>query len=257
MKTTESKTSSVALSELQIDQSYQRSDYINKKIVNCIARDFDPVLAGVITVGKRVDGSCWVVDGQHRVLGARKRGVESLHCIVFESRGPEHEAERFYELNTRRTGINSISMYKSLLAQREETTLHIQQLLEKYGFAIGKRTREFAAASAVRETYKAGVLDRVLHVIHESFGGDSKSWKLMFGCSHFIQMLALIYRRHGEEIDDARMALVLARLGYGDYQKLSSRFAGTTGNRSAKIAPEFINAIYNHRLMKNRINCER
>lgn len=248
---------SIALSELEIDASYQRSDYINKKIVNHIAKCFDTVLAGVITVGQRADGSYWVVDGQHRFLAARKAGISELHCVVFRSRGPEHEAERFYELNSRRTGINCISMYKSLLTQREETTLHIQQLLDKYGFAIGKKTGEFAAANAIRETYKAGVLDRVLHVIRESFGGDSKSWKWMFGSSHFIQMMTLIYRRHGEEIDDSRMALVLARLSYVDYQRLASRFAGTTGNRAKKIAPEFIDAIYNHKLTKNRINCER
>lgn len=257
MEATEETIKRIPLTELKIDPSYQRSDFINKKVVSSIAKEFDPLLVGVITVGKRVDGSCWVVDGQHRVLGAIKRGVDSLACIVFESRGSEHEAEVFYELNSRRTGINCISIYKALLAQGEETTVHIHQLLDKYGFAIGKKTGEFAAANAIRDTFKAGVLDRVLHVIRESFSGDCKSWKWMFGSSHFIQMLTLIYRRHGEDIDDERMSLVLARLGYTDYQKLASRFAGTTGNRAPRIAPEFIESIYNRKLVKNRIHWER
>jgi len=241
---------SMPLQDLQIDPSYQRSDCINSKIVKLIATGFDPLLVGVITVGKRNDGSLWVVDGQHRVLGARKLKVGSLPCVVFDSRGPEHEAEVFYELNKTRTGINCISMYRALLTQREENTVHIQQLLDKYGFAIGKKTGQFAAANAIRETYKSGVLDRVLFVIREAFGGDSKSWKWMFGSSHFIQMLTLIYKRHGEEIDDTRMSLVLARLGYVDYQKMASRFAGTTGNRAIRIAPEFIESVYNKRFSK-------
>jgi hypothetical protein len=254
---TDTKPVEIDLESLQIDRSYQRHDYINNKVVRSIANDFNELLVGVVTVGKRQDGSLWVVDGQHRVLGAKKKGLKQLTCVVFDSRGSEHEAEVFYELNTRRTGINCISIYKALLTQGEEATVSIQQLLDKYGFAIGKKTGEFGAANAIRETYKAGVLDRVLHVIKEAFGGDSKSWKWMFGSSHFIQMMTLIYRRHGEEIDDARMALVLARLGYHDYQKLASRFAGTTGNRAIRIAPEFIETIYNNNLRKNRIVWER
>ena len=247
----------IELDALQIDRSYQRHDYINSRVIKTIASDFNELLAGVLTVGKRRDGTLWVVDGQHRVLGAKRAGLKSLVCVVFDSRGSEHEAEVFYELNTKRTGINCISIYRALLTQGEEATVNIQQLLDKYGFAIGKKTGEFGAANAIRDTYKSGVLDRVLHVIKESFSGDSKSWKWMFGSSHFIQMLTLIYKRHGEEIDDDRMALVLARLGFYDYQKLASRFAGTTGNRASKIAPEFIDAIYNNNLRKNRIRWER
>jgi len=199
----------------------------------------------------------WVVDGHHRVLGAKAFGVTALRCVIFDSRGPEHEAEVFYELNTKRTGINCISMYKAMLTQREESTVHIQQLLEKYGFAIGKKTGEFAAANTIRDTYQRGVLDRVLYVIKESFGGGSERWKWMFGSSHFVQMLATIYSRCGECIDDDRMALVLARMQHIDYQRMAARFAGTTGNRAGKIAPEFIEAVYNKGIRKNRILWER
>tara|TARA_R110000868_G_scaffold373984_2_gene638346 strand:- start:842 stop:1618 length:777 start_codon:yes stop_codon:yes gene_type:complete len=253
------KTTSVRLdiADLQIDKAYQRHEYINKQVVKKIQNSFDELLIGVITVGKRQDGSMWVVDGQHRVLGAKAAGKKSLECVVFESRGAEHEATVFYELNTQRTGINCIAMYKALLTQGEESTVNIQQLLEKYGFAIGKKTGEFGAANTIRATYQNGVLPRVLHVIKESFGSGSERWKWMFGSSHFVQMLTVIYSRCGEDIDDDRMALVLARMQHVDYQRMASRFAGTTGNRAVKIAPEFIESVYNNGLRKNRITWER
>lgn len=244
---------SVELCDLQIDRAYQRHDYINKRVVKSIQNNFDDLLVGVITVGRREDGSLWVVDGQHRVLGARQAGKTNLKCVVFSSRGADHEAEVFYELNTQRTSINCISMYRALLTQKEEATVCIQQLLDKYGFAIGKKTGEFAAANTIRSVYKLGVLDRVLHTIKESFGSGSDRWKWMFGSSHFVQMLALVYSKTGKEIEDDRMSLVLARMQHLEYQRLASTFAGTTGNRAVRIAPEFIELVYNKGLKKNRI----
>lgn len=246
----------VGLETLEIDPAYQRSDYVNKKLVRSIQASFNLLLCGVVTVGKRTDGSMWVVDGHHRVLGAKRAGIKSLPCVVFDSRGPEHEAEVFYELNTKRTGVNCMSMYKAMLTQGEESTVHTQQLLEKFGFAIGKKTGEFSAANTIRESYKRGVLDRVLHVIKESFGSGSERWKWMFGSSHFVQMLTVIYAKAGDSVDDARMSLVLARMPHEEYQRLARTHAGTTGSRAAKIAPEFIRAIYNHQLKKDRLDWE-
>jgi len=239
------------IKDLKIDASYQRPDFVNNRVVNLIANKFDRLLAGVVTVGKRGDGSLWVVDGQHRVLGARKKGLDALASVVFQSSGPQHEAQVFYDLNKTRTGINCISIYKAMLVQGEQNTLRIQELLDQHGFAIGKKKGEFAAANAIRDSYESGVLGRVLSVIREAFGdGDAESWHWMYGSSHFIQMLTLIYKRKGSVVDDQRMALVLSRMGFKAYQKMASSLAGTTGNRAAKIAPVFIEEIYNKRFSK-------
>lgn len=248
------QNSEVLISELQIDACYQRTNYVNRKLVKSIQQDFNPLLAGVITVAVRSDGSKWVVDGFHRFLGAKGAGLESLACVFFLSRGTEHEAEVFHDLNSKRTGVNCISMYKAMLAQREEATVSIQQLLDKYGFDIGKNKRQFGAANTIRDAYQRGVLDRVLFVISQSFGdGDDARWQQMFGSSHFVQMLTILYSRYGEIIDDSRMCLVLARMHEEKYQQLAGRHAGTTGSRAAKLAPHFIEDVYNHQLRKGRI----
>lgn len=244
------------IESLRIDPSYQRSDFLNKNVINRIASNFSFVLFNALTIGERPDGSLWVVDGQHRYYGANKAGRDIVPCKVFQSSGPQQEAGVFYDLNKTRTSINAISMYRALLRQREVTTVAIQLLLETHGFSIGKSgKRAFGAASAIREVYKRGVLNDVLQTISDSFGdGSSVRWKMMFAQSHFIQMLGLIYQVKGNEIDGARMSLVLARMDEKMYARLSSGAAGTTGGRAKRIAPAFIDEFYNKNLSpKNRI----
>ena len=244
------------IENLKIDASYQRSDFINKSVVNRIAKNFSLVLFNALTVGERADGSLWVVDGQHRYYGAKAAGVPVVPCKVFRSSGPEQEAGVFYDLNKTRTSINAISMYRALLRQNESTSIAIQALLDKYGFTVAKKgKRAFAAASALREVYRRGVLGDVLQAIDDAFGdGSSARWRAMFAQSHFIQMLGLIYQIKGKEIDKARMSLVLARMDEKTYARLSASAAGTTGGRAKRIAPAFIDEFYNKNLSpKNKV----
>jgi len=244
----------IDIDRLQIDPSYQRSDFINKTVVSKIASFFSFVLFGALTVGERNDDSLWVVDGQHRYFGAKRVGLTYVPCKVFRSSGPQQEAGVFYDLNKNRTSINAISMYRALLRQREDTAIAIQEILDKYEFAIAKNAkRSFAAAAAIREVYKRGVLPDVLQTIHDAFGdGSASRWKAMFSQSHFIQMLGIIYQLKGDVIDKDRMTLVLARMDEKAYTRLSTGASGTTGGRAARIAPVFIEEYYNKQLSEKK-----
>jgi hypothetical protein len=249
-------TREIEITTLNIDPSYQRSDFLNMTVVNKIGSEFSLVRFNVLIVAQRLDGSLWVVDGQHRYFGAKKAGQTTVPCRVFSSQGPQQEASVFYDLNKTRTSINAISMYRALLRQDEVTSVAIQALLDKYNFAIGKGGRRaFQAASAIREVYKRGVLDEVLKVIDQSFGdGSTQRWRMMFAQSHFIQMLGLIYQQKKDEIDSERMTLVLARMDEKAYGRMSSSSAGTTGGRAKRIAPVFIEEFYNKQLsVKNKV----
>lgn len=246
----------IHIEDLQIDPTYQRSDFINKSVVNKIANGFSWVLFGSLTVAERMDGSFWVVDGHHRCFGAKRLGIAKLPCKVFRSNGPAQEAEVFYDLNKIRTSINSISIYRALLRQGEEVSVNIQKLLENHGFCIAKNGKKaFAAAAAIREVYKRGVLDDVLATINDAFDdGSALRWKVMFAQAHFIQMLGVIYQSKKDVIDKERMKLVLARMDEKAYTRLASSVAGTGGNRAARIAPAFIEEFYNKALTaKKRI----
>ena len=240
----------VPVDKLNIDPSYQRSDFLNRSVVAKIGTSFSELLFNTIVVARRADGSLWVVDGQHRLSGAKRFGKAAVSCMIFSSGGPQQEAAVFYELNKTRTSINAISMYKACLRQGEAATCDIQKSLEQHGFSVGKHgVKAFAAATAVREVYKWGVLDRMLNIINEAFGdGSSARWRAMFSQSHFIQMLGLILKERGDQIDDKRMILVLARMPEASYTRLVASCAGATGGRAKRIAPIFIDDFYNRNL---------
>ena len=63
----------VALDELHIDESYQRSLQNHVKI---IARDWNPTKCDPLKINFREDGNLYVWDGQHRLEAARLRGIK-------------------------------------------------------------------------------------------------------------------------------------------------------------------------------------
>jgi hypothetical protein len=250
------ETKILHVEDLHIDESYQRSDVLNKSVVNRIAANFSLVRCNTIVVGQRIDGSLWVVDGQHRLLGARKAGVEMIPCAIFKSNGPEHEATVFYDLNKTRTGMNAYSVYKAMLIQREPKTVAIQILLQKYGFRIGNGSlHSFKAASAIREVYEQGVLDKVLCLIRDISEEDTADrWTKMLSQSHFIQSLGIIYSSKTFTVDESRMRIVFTRMSELEYQRLASSYAGATGGRAKRIAPALIENYYNKNLRIGRID---
>ena len=59
------------VADLQVDSgSYQRA--LQKRLVGSIRDDFVPAGLGVLTVGRREDGSLWVVDGQTRAAAMKE-----------------------------------------------------------------------------------------------------------------------------------------------------------------------------------------
>jgi len=104
---------SVLLDALEFDLSYQR-DQTSEVNVLAIARAFRWDAFGVIVVMRRSDGRLFVVDGQHRVMAARRHGgITRVPAIVFESQGRDHEAAAFVALNTARKSVPALVKFKA------------------------------------------------------------------------------------------------------------------------------------------------
>ena len=77
-------------SVLKVDHEYQRN--ASERKVLALANSWSWVACGAIVVGQR-DSTYWVIDGQHRVLAARRRAdIEMLPCLIFQSDGVASEA---------------------------------------------------------------------------------------------------------------------------------------------------------------------
>ena len=79
----------VALDELHIDESYQRSLQNHVKV---IARDWNPTKCDPLKINFRADGFFYVWDGQHRLEAARLRGIKYLLCDIVVGLTQEQEA---------------------------------------------------------------------------------------------------------------------------------------------------------------------
>ena len=118
-------------SELQVDRTYQRSNEYRAKILR-LASDWKWESCGAISVMRRDDGRFMVVDGQNRTLAAWHRSdIKELPCMVFESKGLEHEAESFIEINTNRKPVSAITKFRARVVAGHVSALEINQILEE------------------------------------------------------------------------------------------------------------------------------
>jgi hypothetical protein len=114
---------------LSVDRSYQRDDEYKQKIIS-IAADWKWESCGAISVMKRKDGSYMVIDGQNRTLAAwRRSDISDLPCMVFLSKGIEHEASSFIEINTNRKPVSAYAKFRAKLVAADQSALEILSVL--------------------------------------------------------------------------------------------------------------------------------
>lgn len=132
--------------DLLVDNSYQRHGTSTKesKVIE-LAKNWSWVACGVIVVVERGDG-WYVVDGWHRVLGARKRSdIKLLPCMVFRELDIKEEAAGFLRSNTLRKPLHSVYRYHAMLVAGDEKAKWVRGLLEK----AGRRAAENASAQTI------------------------------------------------------------------------------------------------------------
>lgn len=134
MRLLKTENKKIAVDLLNISDAYQRT--IVPARVNRIAKGLDQDAFGSLTVGQRVDGSYWVVDGMQRLTAARKLGIGMVPCDVFQSDGPEHEARVFRLKNRERTNVSSVALFRAQLTEGDEQSLEIDRLIRAAGLKL-------------------------------------------------------------------------------------------------------------------------
>lgn len=137
-----------------------------------IAREFSEEAFEPLIVGKREDGSMWIVDGQTRWEAAKIMGMKTVACRVFLSRGIEHEAEVFAKTNKNRQAMKRIQTFFALLAMKHPPTVDTYNIVVENGFTIthyGKKWPSIRAVAKVEDAYASGILEKVLVAVRESW----------------------------------------------------------------------------------------
>ncbi len=128
----------IAKGDLQIDHLYQR--YASEDKLKAIARDWSWIACGAITVADR-EGVLFVVDGQHRVLAARRRiDIIDMPCVVFKTHEAKQEAKGFLTAQTQRKPMYALEKFKALLVIEDKAAQLVQKLIDVSGRTIGTKS---------------------------------------------------------------------------------------------------------------------
>ena len=174
----------VSIDRLQVDATYQRAtDGSNsRRIIIGMVKKWDWALCQPLVVSRRIDGALFVLDGQHRLAGARERGdIAHLPCVVLSSVDIAGEARAFVDLNTQRQKLSQFDIFTGQLAAGDANAHAVMDLLTETGWSLAKHNAS--------NDWKPGVLN----------------------CA---PMLALAYARLGDQ--PIRMALQVLRKAWPD-----------------------------------------
>lgn len=163
--------------KLYIDDAYQRE--VRTQKVQEFAAQWEWIKCGCLVVVRRADGSYYVVDGQHRALGAASRDdIHDLPCLVFEVESLSEEARAFVALNTTKSAVPLVARHRANVVGRDDLALQIDALLTRAGLKFapgGGGSRTIQAIGLVYKIMRANpeLAERTIVLMREIAAGEA------------------------------------------------------------------------------------
>lgn len=135
------------IGDLNVDPTYQRSIEAgtSQTLIRRIAMFWDWALFQPLAVSRRADGTLWVVDGQHRLAGARLRNdIYDLPCVVTAYDSMADEAASFVAMNQQRRPLNALDLFRAALAAGDDEATEVQALIVAAGLTLATHTNHTA-----------------------------------------------------------------------------------------------------------------
>lgn len=134
----------VDVADIISNAAYQRSveGQKSKRIIASIGRDFRWPLCNAIVVCANGAGKFYVIDGQHRVEGARLAGARQLPALVFPKMSVEQQAEIFVNCNSERVAMSTMQLYYARLAAGAKDARQVASLLKETGLTIPRYPKQ-------------------------------------------------------------------------------------------------------------------
>lgn len=127
-------------------QPYQRD---KQKHITKIAENWDDNKCTILLVSYDADKKWFnVMDGQHRAVAAKMRGITYLVCEIFTGLTLSTEALKFVDSNINSKKLNAYDVFKAnqYISEQDETELslidkHIAAICKRYGVLVEKSTK--------------------------------------------------------------------------------------------------------------------
>lgn len=221
---------------MQVDDTYQRDATATK--IAAITADWSWVACGALIVAQREDGSLWVIDGQHRLLGARRRSdITELPCLVFQSTGKSVEAQGFLDVNDKRKPINALQKQRASVIVGDEVATFVAQSIEECGLIL---TGNASVASGIKfvallKRYAAQDRERFIKILRMctelSIPKGVRMNSRLFEGLWYLQT-------HINALDDSRFVARLRDIGALRLIDIANRAAALLGHGHAKTYAE-------------------
>jgi hypothetical protein len=243
------------ISVLNGDSDYQRP--LNDRRVQTIMDNFDADAFGILTVSRRVDGSYWLIDGNHRkeaLLRMGWKGNQQVECKVFRGLSPEQEAELFCKIDDY-LNLGYLDRFHARVMSEEPRAVAIQNIISNAGFEISKSLGmgKLSAVQACEYVYTgrgtltsgrdhAGALKATLEVIRTAWGLRPEGVR-----GAIIHGIGLVFLRDGDAVDRANLSSKLACFegGPDNLIGLAKGFKAVHGGRVTDAVSELVIATYN------------
>jgi hypothetical protein len=243
----------IAKDDLNIDSRYQR-DQVSDAKVREIARDWDWLLLGCISVIEREDDSLWVFDGGHRARASFFRDdIKELPCMVHRVATVNEEAKAFVARNTMVSNVAAYDRHKASVCAAEPVALSVQAILDEFGLTVIKGGASGAGYLSCIGTLQSCVKEdaedakKVLRFLL-SIAGErlvvGKVLAAMFTLYRHFKPKLDILEKYGEKI---------SRHSQREIEVKISQFATECGKGGNVIGAKAILELINHR---NRIRVE-
>lgn len=199
----------VRLDQMSINPQAQRA--LSQAWVDDLSKNFDPDLMGFIHVSHR-DGWYYVIDGQHRWKAAIQYlgSDQQVQCHVYEGLTNQQEAQLFLDLNKKKAQ-GPISKYKVSLTAGAPDECDVDRIVRALELTVGSSVQleEITCITAILGVYRKqgpGGLSFGLRVIRDAYGYEGFKREVISG-------LALVSKRYGTQVDEARLVKRLTTAG--------------------------------------------
>lgn len=160
------------------------------------AKKFNELLIGTISVSKR-DGMYYVIDGQHRVMICRMKGIKNINALIYDGLTYQEEARLFYLLNTTRKPLRPFDKFNARIEGGDMVAITVKSVVEGLGIKVsaanGPNTlTAIGTALDVYEKEGAYHLQKTLELARDTWEGQTYAFNNanLKGISTFIKIYA-------------------------------------------------------------------
>lgn len=223
---------------IKIDHDNYQRDPKNISLITKMASEWSWVACGAISVAIRDDGEYWVMDGQHRLLAAKRRAdITHVPCMIFLIQDIKDEANGFLRLNTLRRPLSGVEKFKASVTGEDKNASEVDHLLRLYGYKVASSGGQWSVkcVSTLQKIASESVdtLKEILSIYRDCFDGQRIHERVVLG-------LVEIAKRQAADISSRRFRDRCALIGHSELSRSIGAAAAYHARGGSRVFAEGI-----------------